>query len=103
MTEIGWLVAGTLLAVLLGLVQLGVDFLVIEDRLKRRPSHGFIVTGDGTRHRVENTAELRAWVLEVAGQIRAARANITREIVVNPVPGQCRPCGMREHCGQARL
>ena len=47
--------------------------------------------------------ELRAWVLELAGQIRAARAAVTQPIPVNPRPGQCRPCGMREHCGQAVL
>jgi hypothetical protein len=38
---------------------------------------GVIVCGDGTRHRVENTDELRAWVLDLAGQIRAARAAVT--------------------------
>jgi CRISPR-associated exonuclease Cas4 len=67
-----------------------------------RPSHGVIVLGDGSRHRVENTAELRAWVLDLAGQIRAARAAVTVPIAVNPTPGQCRACGMRGHCGQAR-
>ena len=35
------------------------------------------------------------FVLEVAERIRAARANVMREIAVNPVPGQCRPCGVR--------
>ena len=83
--------------------QMGVYFLLIEEELRIRPSHGFIVCGDGTRHRIENTEELRAWVLELAGQIRAARAAVTQPIPVNPVPGQCRPCGMRGHCGQARI
>jgi CRISPR-associated exonuclease Cas4 len=83
--------------------QLGVYFLPIEDQLGVKPSHGFIVLGDGTRQRIDNTAELRAWVLDLAGQIRAARAAITQPIPVNPKPGQCRPCGMRGHCGQARL
>jgi len=42
-------------------------------------------------------------VLELVGQIRAARARIMQPIKVNPKPGQCRPCGMRDRCGQARL
>ena len=29
-------------------------FLLIEEELRVRPTHGFIVLGDGTRHRVEN-------------------------------------------------
>jgi CRISPR-associated exonuclease Cas4 len=83
--------------------QLGVYFLLIEDQLGVRPSHGFIVCGDKnrSRHRIENTDELRAWVLDLAGQIRAARAAVTVPIRVNPRPGQCRACGMLGHCGQA--
>ena len=53
-------------------------------------------------HRIENDEALRAWVLDLAGQIRAARASVTVPIAVNPKPGQCRPCGIRGHCGQAR-
>ena len=82
---------------------MGVYFLLIEDQLGARPPHGFVVCGDGTGHRVENTSELRSWVLDLAGQIRAARSAVTQPIPVNPRPGQCRPCGMRGHCGQARL
>lgn len=51
-------------------VQIGLDFLLIEEELRIRPSHGFIVTGDGQPHRIENTDELRAWVLGVATEIR---------------------------------
>jgi CRISPR-associated exonuclease Cas4 len=83
--------------------QMGCYFLLVEEELRIRPSHGFIVCGDGTRHRIDNTDALRAWVLDLAGQIRAARAVVNQPIPVNPVPGQCRPCGMRGHCGQARL
>ena len=83
--------------------QMGCYFLLVEAELRIRPSHGFIVCGDGTRHRIENTEELRAFVLEVAGQIRAARASIRQPIPVQPKPGQCRPCGMRGHCRQAML
>jgi CRISPR-associated exonuclease Cas4 len=83
--------------------QMGVYFLLVEEELRIRPSHGFIVSGDGTRHRIDNTEELRAWVLDLARQIRAARAAVNQPIPVSPRPGQCRFCGMRTHCGQARL
>jgi CRISPR-associated exonuclease Cas4 len=39
--------------------QMGVHFLLIEEELRIRLSHGFIVCGDGTRHRVENDESLR--------------------------------------------
>jgi CRISPR-associated exonuclease Cas4 len=81
--------------------QLGVYFLLIEEQFRIRPPHGFIVCGDGSRHRVENTAELRSWVLDLAAQIRAARGQTDRPIRVNPEPWQCRPCGQRRHCEQA--
>jgi CRISPR-associated exonuclease Cas4 len=83
--------------------QIGCYFLLIEEELRIRPTHGFIVCGDGRRHRIGNDESLRAWVLELAGQIRAARVEVTRPIPVDPKPGQCRPCGMRGHCGQVRL
>ncbi len=83
--------------------QMGCYFLLIEQELRIRPPHGFIVCGDGSRHQIDNTADLRAWVLELADQIRAARPAVTEPISVNPNPGQCRSCGMRSHCGQARL
>ncbi len=81
--------------------QMGCYFLLVEEELRIRPSHGFIVLGDDTRHRIDNTEELRAWVLGLAGQIRAARAAVGVPIPVEPKPGQCRPCGMRGHCRQA--
>ena len=83
--------------------QMGVYFLLVEEQFGTRPSHGFIVCGDGTRHRIENTGDLRAWVLSMAGEIRNLRAVSDQPIEVQPRPGQCRPCGMRGHCGQARL
>jgi CRISPR/Cas system-associated exonuclease Cas4 (RecB family) len=83
--------------------QMGVYFLLVEEELRIRPPYAFVVCGDGRRHRIENTEELRAWVLELAGQIRAARAAVSVPIPVDPKPNQCRPCGMRGHCGQARL
>jgi CRISPR-associated exonuclease Cas4 len=83
--------------------QMGCYFLLIEEELRIRPLHGFIVLGDGTRHMIENTEELRAWVLDLAAQIRAARPAITEPIPVNPKPSQCRACSQRGNCGQARL
>ena len=68
-----------------------------------RPPHGFVVLGDGTRNRIENTEELRAWVLGLVARIRAARAELTRPVPVSPWPGQCRRCGVRDHCSQWRL
>ena len=82
--------------------QMGVYFLLLEEETGVRPPHGFIVTGDGTRHRVENDERLRAWVLSVADRIRAARADVEQPIPVNPPPAKCRACGQRPNCGQAR-
>ncbi|MBX6312713.1 MAG: Dna2/Cas4 domain-containing protein [Isosphaeraceae bacterium] len=83
--------------------QMGVYFLLIEERYGVRPPHGYVVLGTGKRHRIDNDAKLRAWVLDLAGQIRAARARIDEEIPVSPRPGQCRSCGQRSECGQARI
>jgi CRISPR/Cas system-associated exonuclease Cas4 (RecB family) len=83
--------------------QMGVYFLLVEEELRVRPPHGFIVCRDGMRHRVDNTDELRAWVLDLAGQIRAARQRLTLPISVDPKPGQCKPCGMQGHCSRKRL
>ena len=44
-----------------------------------------------------------SWVLELAGRIRAARAAADRPISVKPKPCQCRPCGQRANCGQAKF
>jgi CRISPR-associated exonuclease Cas4 len=43
--------------------QMGVYFLLIEDQLRVRPERGYLVCGDGSRHRIENSPELRDWVL----------------------------------------
>jgi CRISPR-associated exonuclease Cas4 len=83
--------------------QMGVYFILAEERFGVRPSHGFIVCGDGSRHRIDNSDELRAWVLEMAEEIRRSRASVDQLIIVHPKPGQCRPCGMLGHCGQAKL
>ena len=82
--------------------QLGAYFLLIEEESDIRPTHGFIVTGQGERHRIENSAELRALVLDLADQIRAARRQIQEPIQVRQPEAKCKACGMREGCGQFR-
>jgi CRISPR-associated exonuclease Cas4 len=76
---------------------------MVEEKLRIRPPYGFLICGDGTRHRLDNREELRNWVLDLAGQIRMARARLKEPIPVDPKPGQCRPCGQRGNCSQARL
>ena len=80
--------------------QLGTYFILVEEETGFRPTNGFISLKGGERVRVENTPELREWVLGVAEQIRAARRELEREIPVRQPPGKCRGCGMREGCGQ---
>jgi CRISPR-associated exonuclease Cas4 len=82
------------------IAQLAVYFILIEEETGIRPPHGFIVTGDGRREQVENTPELRAWVLGIADHIRAARRELDQEIPVRQPAAKCRACGMREGCGQ---
>ena len=82
--------------------QLGVYFLLAAERFGVEPLHGFIVCGDGSRHRVENTPELRERVLAIAGQIRAARERVADPLPVAPPPAQCRACGQRANCRQSR-
>jgi hypothetical protein len=41
-------------------------------------------------------------MLELAGEIRKARAAVGVAIAVDPTPGQCRACGIKDHCGQRR-
>ncbi len=83
--------------------QMAVYFLLIKDQPNARPPHGFIVRDDGSRHCVENGDDLKAWVLDLAGQIRAARKAVTDPTTINPRRCQCRACGQRGNCGRARL
>jgi CRISPR/Cas system-associated exonuclease Cas4 (RecB family) len=83
-------------------VQMGVYFVVIEEELGVRPPYGVIVLGDGTRHRITNTGGLRSRVIALAAEIRKRRAAVMVPIPVEPTAGQCRACGMRGSCWQAR-
>lgn len=83
-------------------LQLGVYFLLVEDQWKIRPPHGFVVTKDGRRHRIENTPELRDQVLAIAADIRHARRNVSLAISVDQPARKCRGCGQLSNCGQAK-
>lgn len=82
--------------------QLGVYLLLVEEAYGLRPPYGVIVTSDGLRHQVANSDQLRAWVLDVAERVRAARRQLGVEIRVNQPAAKCRACGMKEACGQRR-
>jgi len=79
-------------------LQLGTYFLLIEAEYGSRPPHGFVVLGDGSRHRVENTEKLRSKVLAVAERIRERRKILREEIPVNQPAAKCRACGQRSDC-----
>jgi len=80
--------------------QMAVYFLLIEEETGVRPPHGFISLANGDRERIENTAELRHWVLGIADQIRAGRRQLAKTIQVTQPSVKCRSCGLREACGQ---
>ncbi len=82
--------------------QVGVYFLLIEETYGVRPPYGFIVAKDGKRERVQNTGKLREKVLRIAAEIREARRRVEEEIRVFPQKWQCRACGQRSRCRQAR-
>ena len=80
--------------------QMGVYFILLEEETGIRPLYGVIVTGDGKREVVRNTDELRARVLAIADQIRAARKQMAEIIQVRQPPAKCRGCAVRDSCGQ---
>jgi CRISPR-associated exonuclease Cas4 len=82
--------------------QLGCYFILVEEEYGVRPPYGVIVTGNGGREKVANTDQLRAWVLELAERIRAARQELNREIPVRQPAAKCRACGMRDGCISVR-
>lgn len=81
-------------------LQLGAYFLLIEAEYGERPPFGVVVLGDGSRHEVENTEELRAEVLTIADAIRKRRRAISDLIEVRQPPWKCQVCGQRTNCGQ---
>ncbi|WP_165074783.1 CRISPR-associated protein Cas4 [Paludisphaera rhizosphaerae] len=82
-------------------LQLATYFILIEENYGRRPPYGFVVLGDGSRVRVENTEELCSEVVEIAERIREHRARMAEEIPVQQPAWKCERCGQRENCGQA--
>lgn len=83
-------------------LQLGTYFLLIEEEYGVRPPHGFVVLGDGSRVKVENTERVRSRVLEIAERIRERRRAIREEIRVRQPAAKCRACGQRGNCSQSR-
>jgi CRISPR-associated exonuclease Cas4 len=81
--------------------QMGVYFILLEEETGLRPPYGVIVFGDGRREIVRNTDELRARVIGIAEQIRAARRQMAEIIQVSQPPAKCQGCGMRWVCGLA--
>ena len=82
-------------------LQLGVYFLLIEEKYGVRPPFGVVVLGDGSRVEVKNTEALRSKVLSIAEAIREHRAKLSEEIPVRQPAQKCRVCGQRGNCGQA--
>ena len=82
--------------------QMGVYLLLVEEHFGIEPPYGVVVCGDGSRHVIENTESLRAWVLSIAAEIRKSKTALSQPIIVQATPAKCRACGMREHCRQAR-
>jgi len=72
---------------------MAIYFVLLEKETEIRPLYGVIVTGDGRREIVANTDELRAWVLDIADQIRAARRQMAESIQVRQPAPKCRTCG----------
>ncbi|MFO0887916.1 MAG: Dna2/Cas4 domain-containing protein [Isosphaeraceae bacterium] len=84
-------------------LQLAVYFLLIEDQFGVRTPHGFVVLGDGSRVKVENTERLRSEALDIAHQIRSHRRDRLTPIPVSQPAAKCRACGQRANCEQARV
>lgn len=82
-------------------LQLGVYFLLIEEKYGVKPPFGVIVLGNGSRVEVKNTDKLRSEVLDIADKIRCHRASLKEEIPVRQPAEKCRRCGQRGNCGQA--
>jgi len=82
-------------------LQLGTYFLLIEDLYEVRPPHGFVVLGDGSRVRAENTEALRSDVLKIAAKIRELRRKIGDKVPMRQPGWKCRACGQRGNCRHA--
>ena len=56
--------------------QLGVYLVLVEEHYEVRPPYGFVVLGDGRRHKIKNTEDLRNKVKALAQEIRTARTKL---------------------------
>jgi CRISPR-associated exonuclease Cas4 len=82
------------------IAQMGVYFLLIEERFGVRPPYGYVVLGTGERRRIANDEKLRAWVLDLSSRIRDARRRLLEPTRPRPRPAQCRACGQRDNCSE---
>ena len=83
--------------------QLGVYFVLVEEEYGVRPPYGFIILRDGERVKVKNTRKLRAWVIDMAEQIREHRPQLDEPLSPASIPAKCRNCSQRQNCEQRLL
>ncbi len=81
-------------------LQLTVYLVLIEAIYGERPTHGFVVLGDGKRVRVDYDEKLIDEVFTIAKAIRDRRKIIHVEVPVTQPAWKCRVCGQRENCSQ---
>lgn len=81
-------------------LQITVYLVLIEAVYGVRPTHGFVVLGDGTRVRVDYEPRLVAEVERNANLIRSLRKDLTLPVQIGqPQPAwKCSLCGQRSHC-----
>lgn len=81
-------------------LQMTVYLMLLEAVYGVRPTHGFVVLGDGTRVRIDYEPRLVAEVERNANLIRSLRRDIPRPVQIGqPQPAwKCRACGQRSDC-----
>ena len=79
-------------------MQLAAYFLLMEDVMRAQAAYGLVQYSDGAL-RVENSPQLRAELLAVAGEMRQALRvrNVPRS---HEQPRRCRACSLAYVCGQ---
>lgn len=82
-------------------LQLGAYFLLVEAHYRKRPPYGYIVLGNGQRHKVDNTSALRRKVKAAAGDMRKALREKPRSLPRgHKNAARCRSCAMAAYCQQ---
>ena len=78
--------------------QLGVYLVLVEEHYEVRPPYGFVVLGNGWRHKIKNTEDLRNKVKAIAQAIRTARTKPEQPLEGAVNPRQCQSCRVRAGC-----